>query len=201
MINNKLINESNIDDEDFQKIVSKNEYINNKFNQLDKESLLKFREENLKKLEELRQKGNKYDVNVNLKNMKEEEKNIDNKINKKIYTMKYQSILGTTQQKIENNLELYNNELKMNNQKKKALLNKIYGNDYSKNILSEEIDDSSIYNNEPLFEVDKYLIKDEQDKKENFTNKYFSSIINKEKNNEDSEIIVGDFDFQRNHRF
>ena len=201
MINNKLINESNIDDEDFQKIVSKNEYINNKFNQLDKESLLKFREENLKKLEELRQKGNKYDVNANLKNMKEEEKNIDNKINKKIYTMKYQSILGTTQQKIENNLELYNNELKMNNQKKKALLNKIYGNDYSKNILSEEIDDSSIYNNEPLFEVDKYLIKDEQDKKENFTNKYFSSIINKEKNNEDNEIIVGDFDFQRNHRF
>ena len=41
MINNKLINESNIDDEDFQKIVSKNEYINNKFNQLDKESLFK----------------------------------------------------------------------------------------------------------------------------------------------------------------
>ena len=201
MINNKLINESNIDDEDFQKIVSKNEYINNKFNQLDKESLLKFREENLKKLEELRQKGNKYDLNANLKNMKEEEKNIDNKINKKIYTMKYQSILGTTQQKIENNLDLYNNELKMNNQKKKALLNKIYGNDYSKNILSEEIDDSSIYNNEPQFKVDKYLVKDELDKKENFTNKYFSSIINKEKNNEDSEIIVGDFDFQRNHRF
>ena len=54
--------------------------LSNKFNQLDKESLLKFREENLKKLEELRQKGNKYDLNANLKNMKEEEKNIDNKI-------------------------------------------------------------------------------------------------------------------------
>jgi len=40
--------------------------------------------------------------------------------NNEINIMKYKSILKYTQQKIENNLELFNNELKINKQKKKA---------------------------------------------------------------------------------
>ena len=202
MINKKLVNEANVDDRDFKKIILKNESINNKFNEMNSASLLKFREENLKKLAELRQKGNKCDKNiiVNIKN--EEEKNVEKQFLKNINSMKYKSILNDSQQKIENNLELYNNELKINDQKKKALLNKIFGNDYSRNI--ELYDDEYDINNtnyEYQFGINKYLIKTDMNIKENFSNKYFSNKSNNEIEKEDNEIIVENFDFQRRHHF
>ena len=202
MINKKLVNEANVDDRDFKKIILKNESINNKFNEMNSASLLKFREENLKKLAELRQKGNKCDKNiiVNIKN--EEEKNVEKQFLKNINSMKYKSILNDSQQKIENNLELYNNELKINDQKKKALLNKIFGNDYSRNIeLYDDEYDINNTNNEYQFGINKYLIKTDINIKENFSNKYFSNKNNNEIEKEDNEIIVENFDFQRRHHF
>ena len=202
MINKKLVNEANVDDRDFKKIILKNESINNKFNEMNSASLLKFREENLKKLAELRQKGNKCDKNiiVNIKN--EEEKNVEKQFLKNINSMKYKSILNDSQQKIENNLELYNNELKINDQKKKALLNKIFGNDYSRNIeLNDDEYDINNTNNEYQFGINKYLIKTDINIKENFSNKYFSNKNNNEIEKEDNEIIVENFDFQRRHHF
>lgn len=195
-INKELIKESNVDDKDFEKIISKNESLNNKFNELDSKSLLKFREENLKKLQELRTKGNKCGRRV-VSNM-EEEKNMDNydKQDKmKIKTMKYNSVLNSAQLNIENNLELYNNELKINEEKKKALLNKIYGNVYKKNISLDEIEEDN--NNESLFRVNKYLVKN--DFKENIFK--YSSHKNNEDLNEKNEDIVGNFAFERKHHF
>ena len=202
MINKKLINEANVDDRDFEKIILKNESINNKFNEMNSESLLKFREENLKKLAELRQKGSKRDKNIIINIKNEEEKNGEKQFLKNINSMKYKSILNDSQQQIENNLELYNNELKINDQKKKALLNKIFGNEYTKNIeLNDDEYDINNANNEYQFGINKYLIKSDMNVKENFANKYFSNKNNNEVEKNDNEIIVDNFDFQRRHHF
>lgn len=144
----------------------------------------------------MRTKGNKCGRRV-VSNM-EEEKNMDNydKQDKmKIKTMKYNSVLNSAQLNIENNLELYNNELKINEEKKKALLNKIYGNVYKKNISLDEIEEDN--NNESLFRVNKYLVKN--DFKENIFK--YSSHKNNEDLNEKNEDIVGNFAFERKHHF
>ena len=207
MINKKLINESIVEDEDFQKIILKNESLNNKYNEFDNESLLKFRKENLKILEELRQKGNKvYNNNNNLNNNnkilnhKEEEKNLDKQNNRKIFGMKYKSIITSSQQKIENNLELYNNELKINEQKKKALLNKLFGSYYKKEINLENDEDKN--NNELHFGVNKYLVKNEINQTDKMLLKYSSKRSNDETDKNDlNENIVENFDFERRHHF
>ena len=202
MINKQLINEANVDDRDFQKIILKNESINNKFNEMNSEGLLKFREENLKKLAELRQKGNKCDKNIIINIKNEEEKNDEKQFLKNINSMKYKSILNDSQQQIENNLELYNNELKVNDQKKKALLNRIFGNNYTKNIeLNDDEYNMNNDTNEYQFGINKYLIKSDINVKENLANKYFSNKKNNEIEKEDNEIIVENFDFQRRHHF
>ena len=206
MINKKLINESIVNDKDFEKIVLKNESLNNKYNEINNQSLLKFREENLKKLEELRQKGkkeNNFDKYkfLNIKN--EEEKNVDKQYNGKINTMKYKSILSSEQQNIENNLELYNNELRTNEQKKKALLNKLFGNDYKKSIALENEED--INNNELQFGVNKYFVKNELNLNDKFIYKCNSNknedILDKKGLNGNNENIVENFEFERRHHF
>ena len=206
MINKKLINESIVNDKDFEKIVLKNESLNNKYNEINNQSLLKFREENLKKLEELRQKGqkgnnfDKYKL-LNIKN--EEEKNDDKQYNGKINTMKYKSILSSEQQNIENNLELYNNELRTNEQKKKALLNKLFSNDYKKSIALEN--DEDINNNGLQFGVNKYFVKNDLNLNDKFIYKYDSNknedMLDKKGLNGNNENIVENFEFERRHHF
>lgn len=195
MKNKKLIKESKVDDNDFHKIILKNQSINNQLNEINKEYLLKFREENLKRLSEIRQKENKYDRNIYSSVKNEEEKNVDDIFQKKINVMKYKTILNNEQQNIENNLELFNNELKINEQKKKALLNKIYNNEYSKSMILDN------ENDEYQLNLDKYLVKNDAALKENFPRKYFSKINNDNLNKTDNGDLVTNFDFQRRHHF
>ena len=195
-INKQLIKESHTDDKDFQNIILKNQSINNQLNKMNNEYLLKFREENLKRLSEIRKKENKYDSNIYLKLKNEEEKNVDDLFNRKINAKKFKSIINNEQQNIENNLELYNNELKINQEKKKALLNKMFNNKYSKSLVLEDDKDDYDDNN-----VDKYLVKNDVIIKENFANKYFSKRTNDDLNEAENKDLVSNFDFQRRHHF
>ena len=195
-INKQLIKESHTDDKDFQNIILKNQSINNQLNKMNNEYLLKFREENLKRLSEIRKKENKYDSNIYLKLKNEEEKNVDDLFNRKINAKKFKSIINNEQQNIENNLELYNNELKINQEKKKALLNKMFNNKYSKSLVLE--DDKADYDDN---NVDKYLVKNDVIIKENFANKYFSKRTNDDLNEAENKDLVSNFDFQRRHHF
>ena len=195
-INKQLIKESHTDDKDFQGVVLKNQSINNQLNKMNNEYLLKFREENLKRLSEIRKKENKYDSNIYLKLKNEEEKNVDDLFNRKINAIKYKSIINNEQQNIENNLELYNNELKINQEKKKALLNKMFNNKYSKSLVLEDDKDDFDDSN-----VDKYLVKNDVIIKENFANKYFSKRTNDDLNEAENKDLVSNFDFQRRHHF
>ena len=195
-INKQLIKESHTDDKDFQNIILKNQSINNQLNKMNNEYLLKFREENLKRLSEIRKKENKYDSNIYLKLKNEEEKNVDDLFNRKINAKKFKSIINNEQQNIENNLELYNNELKINQEKKKALLNKMFNNKYSKSLVLE--DDKDDYDDS---NVDKYLVKNDVIIKENFANKYFSKRTNDDLNEAENKDLVSNFDFQRRHHF
>ena len=199
MINKQLIKESQNEDKDFQKIILKNQSINHQLNKMNNEYLLKFREENLKRLSEIRQKENKNDLNIFLNIKNEEEKNID-VLQNKINVMKYKSILNNEQQNIENNLELYNNELKINKEKKKALLTKIFNNKYSKSLVLDN-DKEDYDNNEFQQSMDKYLVKNDIIIKENFANKYFSKRTNDNLNRTETEDLVSNFDFQRRHHF
>ena len=195
-INKQLIKESHTDDKDFQNIILKNQSINNQLNKMNNEYLLKFREENLKRLSEIRKKENKYDSNIYLKLKNEEEKNVDDLFNRKINAKKFKSIINNEQQNIENNLELYNNELKINQEKKKALLNKMFNNKYSKSLVLEDDKDDFDDSN-----VDKYLVKNDVIIKENFANKYFSKRTNDDLNEAENKDLVSNFDFQRKHHF
>ena len=195
-INKQLIKESHTDDKDFQNIILKNQSINNQLNKMNNEYLLKFREENLKRLSEIRKKENKYDSNIYLKLKNEEEKNVDDLFNRKINAKKFKSIINNEQQNIENNLELYNNELKINQEKKKALLNKMFNNKYSKSLVLEDDKDDFDDSN-----VDKYLVKNDVIIKENFANKYFSKRTNDDLNEAENKDSVSNFDFQRRHHF
>ena len=195
-INKQLIKESHTDDKDFQNIILKNQSINNQLHKMNNEYLLKFREENLKRLSEIRKKENKYDSNIYLKLKNEEEKNVDDLFNRKINAKKFKSIIKNEQQNIENNLELYNNELKINQEKKKVLLNKMFNNKYSKSLVLEDDKDDYDDNN-----VDKYLVKNDVIIKENFANKYFSKRTNDDLNEAENKDLVSNFDFQRRHHF
>ena len=209
LINNKLINELNIEDKEFLDILRKNEAINNKFNKIDNISLLKYREENRKNLQELNKKNNKYDINKMLYNKKveeEEEKNMynyieaENKTFKNINNFKNnKTFLNNMQQKIENKLDLYNNELKINETKKGELLSKIYGENYSKSIADDN-------KSELNFGVNKYLINNDINESSQYKYNYSSFNNNNEMNNEDlfnneNSNLIEDFDFQRKHLF
>ena len=237
-MNKNLLNEAkNLNKSDkYQNILLQNESVNNIFNELDNDSLLKYREENAKKLYELNQKQyNKQNYLPNsLQNQVEESKNVGNQINNDIYrkinSQKLNTILNSEQQKIENNLEYYNKELKINQKKKELLLNKLFGSDYTKTRANTNYDkdnDSNFINNvideNNSFGVNKYLVKDYN---KNYTikdsygtnkisNKYkfvynpykvingIKTEVEKEEifNDENPPDIIGNFDFQRKHHF
>ena len=117
--------------------------------------------------------------------------------------MKYKSILSSEQQNIENNLELYNNELRTNEQKKKALLNKLFSNDYKKSIALEN--DEDINNNGLQFGVNKYFVKNDLNLNDKYIYKYDSNrnenMLDKKGLNGNNENIVENFEFERRHHF
>ena len=204
ILNEKLLNETNIINNfnnEYKNIFLKNESINNIFNEIDNESLLKYREENKQKLNELKnkkfnKKNNLQNINIFLPNQFEESKNktndnqinknekIDNDIYKKINSQKYKNILNGEQQKIENNLDYYNKELKINEKKKELLLSKMFGDKYTKERKRnyEEKDNEDNKDNNILlnievsnnnFGVEKYLIKNQNiNKNVNYDKQY-----------------------------
>ena len=204
ILNEKLLNETNIINNfnnEYKNIFLKNESINNIFNEIDNESLLKYREENKQKLNELKnkkfnKKNNLQNINIFLPNQFEESKNktndnqinknekIDNDIYKKINSQKYKNILNGEQQKIENNLDYYNKELKINEKKKELLLSKMFGDKYTKERKRnyEEKDSKDNKDNNILlnievsnnnFGVEKYLIKNQNiNKNVNYDKQY-----------------------------
>ena len=152
----------------------------------------------------MRKKENKFNPSKILNfGKEEEEKNNMKQNNNNINILKYKSTLSNAHQKIENNLELYNNELKINEQKKKVLLNKLFNNENKKGISSENYRD--INNNVFQFGVNKYLVNNDINKDNNINFKYLSKRDNDETDkeilNEDNEDIVENFDFERRHHF
>ena len=132
------------------------------------------------------------------------------------------------QLKIENSLDYYNKELKINEKKKEMLLNKMFGDNYTKSRKKINydkdseinfIDNDNAYNNN--YGVDKYLVKNKDinimrnNNTNNENNKYkfvyspYKTVngikIEVKKDdifNDDSvEDIVGSFNFQRRHHF
>ena len=240
-LNQNLLNEvKNINKSDkFQNIVLQNESINNIFNELDNDILLKYRQENIKKLYELNKKqSNKQSyLPISLQNQVEESKYMGNQINndlyRKINSQKLNTILNSEQQKIENSLDYYNKELKINQKKKELLLNKLFGSDYTKNRIKtnydkDNDDESNFINNiideNSSFGINKYLIKDNDNKNYKIKDTYKTNrISNKYKfvynpykvvngiktevekdeifNDENPTDIIGSFDFQRKHHF
>ena len=238
ILNQQLLNEAkklNNNNNDYEKIILQNESINNIFNELDNESLLKYREENNQKLYELNQKKitKKSNLPLFLQEKYEESKDVLSQIDKDVYrkinSQKYKNILMGQQQKIENSLDYYNKELKINEKKKEMLLNKMFGDNYAKNRKKINYDkDSEInfiendntYNNN--YGVDKYLVKNKDinimrnNNRNNENNKYkfvyspykMVNGIKKEVKKDDIfndddnvEDILGSFDFKRRHHF
>ena len=233
ILNQKLLNEAqkiNNNDNEFKKILLQNESINNIFNELDNESLMKYREENNQKLFELNQKKVNKKTNSNipefLQKQFEESKDagcqLDKDIYNKINEQKYRNILIGEQEKIENNLDYYNKELKLNEKKKELLLNKMFGDNYTKNrrkINNKNYKDTNLTENNS-FGVNKYLVKNNEinlignnTKIENNKYKFIYSPyktvggikmeVKKEDifNDDQENDIMGSFDFQRKHHF
>ena len=238
ILNQQLLNEAkklNNNNNDYEKIILQNESINNIFNELDNESLLKYREENNQKLYELNQKKitKKSNLPLFLQEQYEESKDVLSQIDKDVYrkinSQKYKNILMGQQQKIENSLDYYNKELKINEKKKEMLLNKMFGDNYAKSRKKINydkdseinfIDNDNTYNNN--YGVDKYLVKNKEinimrnNNRNNENNKYkfvyspykMVNGIKKEVKKDDIfndddnvEDILGSFDFKRRHHF
>ena len=232
-MNQSILNEAKnlkkIYNNEYRKIILKNESINKMYNEIDNESLLKFREENNQKLHELKQRNNKNKFNFNIysENNLEESKNINNQIdketNKIINIQKLKNIINGEQQKMENNLDYFNNELKINAKKKELLLNKMFGDDYTKKlkINNQNLNEINIINGKAIngnYGVDKYLVKNnafdlnKNNNKSEF-NKYkfvyspFKVIngikqeVKKDDLLEEEDDIVGNFEFQRKEHF
>ena len=232
-LNQSILNEAKklkkIYNNEYRKIILKNESINKMYNEIDNESLLKFREENNQKLHELKQRNNKNKFNFTIysENNLEESKNINNQIdketNKIINIQKLKNIINGEQQKMENNLDYFNNELKINAKKKELLLNKMFGDDYTKKlkINNHNLNEINIINGTAIngnYGVDKYLVKNfafdlnKNNNKSEF-NKYklvyspFKMIngikqeVKKDDLLEEEDDIVGNFEFQRKEHF
>jgi hypothetical protein len=233
-LNQSILNEANNlkkkYNNEYRKIILKNESINKIYNEIDNESLLKYREENSRKLHELKQRNNKNKFNLNIysENNFEESKNINNQIDRETYniinTQKLKNIINGEQQKMENNLDYFNKELKINAKKKELLLNKMFGDDYTKKlkINNQNLNENNTLNGKEIngnYGVDKYLVKNnafdlnKNNNKSEF-NKYkfvyspFKMIngikkeIKKDDLLEEDDIdIVGNFEFQRKEHF
>ena len=216
---NKAKNIENNTNSEYENILLKNQSINNIFNEIDRETLLKYREENNQKLYELNQKKkNKTNIPMyQFEESKDKANQIDKDMYRKINMQKFKNIINGEQQKIENSLHYYNEELKINEKKKEILLNKMFGDKYTKKrkINNEKKNENNFLNEDNnRYGVDKYLIKNEEFNKNNDENKYKfvcspyiidkgeKKEIGKEKMFKISEDdIVGNFEFHRKHHF
>ena len=188
----------NLNNERYNNIILQNESINKIFKEIDNESLeslLKFRKENEKNLIELnknKHKFNKRFLDSNLINQIEESKNynpMDENLSRTLNNQKVKNILINEKEKIENNLDYYNKELILNKKKKEMILGEIYGKKFNQN--NNNINKR---NNEIQWDNNIYKYN------------YSQREINKSQNqdffeNEIYDNIIGNFNFQRKHKF
>ena len=177
--------------ENVENIILKNEAINKIMNELDNDSLNKYRKENEKKLIEIKRNKNlkrinrKY-VKLNLGKKMEESKNYFNQFDDNIYrtidNQNIKNILNSQQLKMENSLDYYNKELELNNKKKQIVLDKFYENN-KKNCFENKKNNK--YSN--IFEYD--------------YNKYKMNKNNNEMFYDENNDIIGNFKFERKHKF
>ena len=187
-----------------------NESIDNTFNEIDNQSLLKYRKENQQKLKELNR--NKYIYNkkfltLNILKKLEESKNYfninENNIFMQSNNQNIKNILTNEKQKIENNLDYYNKELNFNKKKKDLILSDIYGNNnQNKNYFK-------IRKNNQIFEDINNNINSGVQYENNIYNSIYSFIKYKTDINKNGDIfdnnnqndIIGKFNFQRKYNF
>ena len=187
-----------------------NESIDNTFNEIDNQSLLKYRKENQQKLKELNR--NKYIYNkkfltLNILKKLEESKNYfsvnENNIFSPSNNQNIKNILTNEKQKIENNLDYYNKELNFNKKKKDLILSDIYGNNnQNKNYFK-------IRKNNQIFEDINNNINSGVQYENNIYNSIYSFIKYKTDINKNGDIfdnnnqndIIGKFNFQRKYNF
>ena len=185
----------NLNNERYNNIILQNESINKIFKEIDNDSLLKFRKENEKNLIELnknKHKFNKRFLDSNLINQIEESKNynpLDENLSRTLNNQKVKNILISEKEKIENNLDYYNKELILNKKKKEMILGEIYGKKFNQN--NNNINKR---NNEIQWDNNIYKYN------------YSQREINKSQNqdffeNEIYDNIIGNFNFQRKHKF
>ena len=194
--------------------LNKNTYINNVlqnksiddiFNELNNETLLKYRKENEQKLKELNQKiRNKRNLTKKLVNKINESNNynkFDENIFRTINAQKIKNVLNSEGQKLENSLDYYNKELILNKKKRDFYLNEIYGSNsynYKTNLIfkNNAIDNKNINNETNGINYNNNVINIYQ----------YDDILNKKNikmNKFDNEIVdnyIGPFKFQRNYK-
>ena len=207
----KLLNEAveivNNHDEYTNKFLNENTaYINRFIQDVDNETLKKYRIENNAKLQELNEKNfikeKINDLPISLRNEIKMRDDVIGKINRETYqkinSNKVSNILNNEKQKMENNLDYYNKELKINQQKKEMLLKKMFGNEGNKYCIKKN-DIKPISNSE--YDFDYYRINSQKifDYKNRIENK--KDDYNEYGENGNMNDILVDFKFQRKHHF
>ena len=135
-----------------EKVAKQDILTDNIFNEIDNESLLKYRKENIQKLKELNRNKLKYEkkyLTIKLLNKIEVSNNYFNKdenlTSRPSNNQNIKFILNNEIQKIENKLDYYNKELNLNKKKKEIILSEIYGNNNKNSI--KQFDTSADINN------------------------------------------------------
>ena len=196
--NNQSNNELNVNN------LIENKSNDNIYNQLDDETLNKYRYENQKKLKELNRnisKNNKKLLPINKQKQIEESKDyFNNNLNDIIFSRmdnkKLKNILSNQNKKIKNNLDFYNKEYEFNQIKKKMILEQTFGNPFFKNNLASN--NSFSYNN-------RYLNNNNDNNQKIFVHniKYnYKNDYQKEDTYKGGNIDIFDsFNFQRKYKF
>ena len=114
---------------------------------------------------------------------------MDENLSRTLNNQKVKNILINEKEKIENNLDYYNKELILNKKKKEMILGEIYGKKFNQN--NNNINKR---NNEIQWDNNIYKYN------------YSQREINKSQNqdffeNEIYDNIIGNFNFQRKHKF
>ena len=195
--NNENYPKYNLNNDQYSSIILQNESIDKIFKEIDNKSLLEYRKENENNLNELNKNKHKHRFNKrvlgsNLINQIEETKNysqFDEIISRSIDNQKVKNILFNEKQKIENNLDYYNKELKLNKKKKEMILGEMHGKKINKNY-------NNINNgiNEIQFGQNNYNYNYKQEEINKSQKQYFFG-------NELDNNIIGTFNFQRKHKF
>ena len=134
----------------------------NIFNEIDNESLLKYRKENIQKLKELNRNKLKHEkkyLTIKLLNKIEVSNNYFNKdenlTSRPSNNQNIKFILNNEIQKIENKLDYYNKELNLNKKKKEIILSEMYGNNNKNSIKQfDTTEDINNINSEIINETD-----------------------------------------------